>query len=158
MNELIKQQNRKGFTLVELLVVVSIIAILSTIGLVVFTDSQKNARDARRKADIDAVAKAIEAKRTPASATYNSISGTDFSSGAFPTDSTTAQYCFAESATTAIASSEPVTWAAGSICPTVTANVFGTAAFNGTITNTTKFWKVCARLENNTFYCKNSAQ
>ncbi|MBU1000240.1 prepilin-type N-terminal cleavage/methylation domain-containing protein, partial [Patescibacteria group bacterium] len=47
----------KGFTLVELLVVISIIAILSVIGIVVFTGVQKGARDAKRKADINAIAK-----------------------------------------------------------------------------------------------------
>lgn len=49
-----------GFTLVELLVVIAIIAVLSMIGLTVFTGVQKSARDAKRKGDIDAIAKAME--------------------------------------------------------------------------------------------------
>ena len=40
--------NPLGFTLVELLVVVAIIAVLSVIGITIFTGVQKNARDARR--------------------------------------------------------------------------------------------------------------
>ena len=50
----------KGFSLVELLVVISIIAILSVIGITVFTGVQKGARDARRRGDIHAIAQALE--------------------------------------------------------------------------------------------------
>lgn len=50
----------KGFTLVELLVVISIIAILSVIGITVFSGVQKNARDAKRISDIKAIANALE--------------------------------------------------------------------------------------------------
>lgn len=53
-------KSSKGFTLVELLVVVSIISILSVIGIIVYNNVQKNARDARRKSDIDAIVKAME--------------------------------------------------------------------------------------------------
>ena len=53
--------NPLGFTLVELLVVVAIIAVLSVIGITIFTGVQKNARDARRKADVQSIQKALEA-------------------------------------------------------------------------------------------------
>lgn len=50
-----------GFTLIELLVVISIIAILTVIGITIFTNIQKGTRDAKRKADLDAIAKAYAA-------------------------------------------------------------------------------------------------
>ena len=50
----------KGFTLVELLVVISIIAILSVIGITIFTSTQSVARDAKRRADANAIHKALE--------------------------------------------------------------------------------------------------
>lgn len=53
-------KTEKGFTLVELLVVISIIAILSVIGLTIFSGVQKSARDAKRKGDLHAIALALE--------------------------------------------------------------------------------------------------
>lgn len=52
--------NKKGFTLVELMVVISIISILSVIGLTVFGGVQQSARNAKRKADLNSIAVALE--------------------------------------------------------------------------------------------------
>lgn len=49
-----------GFTLVELLVVMSIIGILATVILGGFRASQKRARDTKRKSDLQQVGKALE--------------------------------------------------------------------------------------------------
>ncbi|MFH1601377.1 MAG: prepilin-type N-terminal cleavage/methylation domain-containing protein [Candidatus Shapirobacteria bacterium] len=51
---------RKGFTLVELLVVMAIMAILASIAFGQYRNSQKKARDAQRKADLDNIARALE--------------------------------------------------------------------------------------------------
>ena len=51
--------SKRGFTLIELLVVIVIIGILTTIAVASFTSAQKKSRDSRRKADLDAVRKAL---------------------------------------------------------------------------------------------------
>ena len=50
----------RGFTLIELIIVVAIIAILSTIGLTVYSGIQRGARDAKRQSDIQEIQKALE--------------------------------------------------------------------------------------------------
>lgn len=52
-----------GFTLIELLIAISIIAIISAVGLVSYSQSQKLARDSRRKQDLRSIAVALELYR-----------------------------------------------------------------------------------------------
>lgn len=49
-----------GFTLLELLVVISIIGILIALGSVAFSTAQRRGRDARRRADIENIQKGFE--------------------------------------------------------------------------------------------------
>lgn len=49
-----------GFTLIELLIVISILGVLATLGFQSFTASQKKARDAQRKSDLNQIQKALE--------------------------------------------------------------------------------------------------
>lgn len=51
---------RNGFTLIELLVVIAILGILAAIGLASFLGTQEKARDAKRKSDLDNIARALE--------------------------------------------------------------------------------------------------
>jgi general secretion pathway protein G len=55
-----KQKRILGFTLVELLVVMVILGLLSTLGIRSFISSQKKGRDARRKADLEHITSALE--------------------------------------------------------------------------------------------------
>jgi prepilin-type N-terminal cleavage/methylation domain-containing protein len=52
--------NRRAFTLVELLVVISIIGLLSTIAIVSLSSARMIARDTKRKADLKQISSAIE--------------------------------------------------------------------------------------------------
>jgi len=51
---------KKGFSLVELLVVSTIIALLATVGLVSYGTLSKQSRDSRRKADLQNIRSALE--------------------------------------------------------------------------------------------------
>ncbi len=52
--------HRRGFTILELLVVMAIIGILAAIGLGAYPGVQQKARDARRKSDLENIARALE--------------------------------------------------------------------------------------------------
>lgn len=152
--------NTKGFTLVELLVVVAIIAILAVIGLVIFTGTQKTARDGRRKGDIDAIAQAMEVsygKTTPGQ--YDPLVTTMFSSGAIPqdpintsavtTDSacpTVCRYCFRQGSSAQTATA----------CANVTSPITTSAGPTGGASNL--YWSVCANLEGGGSYCRSNQQ
>lgn len=76
---------QKGFTLVELLVVISIIAVLSVIGITVYGSVQKSARDAKRRADIDAISKAYEVNYS-SGGKYVPLQNSNFSANSIPQD------------------------------------------------------------------------
>ena len=86
MNKLLPKtkNNQKGFTLVELLVVIVILAILGIVGITIFTGTQSKARDAKRKSDIAAMAKAMEANYTPGVGYPTSVNSTWFADQIVP--------------------------------------------------------------------------
>lgn len=78
----------KGFTLVELLVVISIIAILAAIGMAVFRGISTSAKDVKKRGDIDAITKVLESKYNSATGQYpawGDLADSDFTSGKIPT-------------------------------------------------------------------------
>ena len=59
-----KNKKQKGFTMVELLVVVTIIAVLTAVGAVSYGSTAKKSRDAKRTSDIEAIRTALELYRS----------------------------------------------------------------------------------------------
>ena len=142
-------KNPSGFTLIELLVVIAIIAILSVIGIAVYSGVQKNTRDARRKADIDAIAQSLETAKTIGSTTYPIMANAMFASGSVPVDPTSTNV------------------APDSACPGVCKYCVKNAAGNCAVADTTvapgapaaaATWTVCANLEATGNYCRSNAQ
>lgn len=71
--------HKQGFTLVELLVVISIIAILSVIGVTIFSSAQNSAKKAKLGADFDAIYKNIEQTRIINQKSLSQITGSNCS-------------------------------------------------------------------------------
>lgn len=58
---MLNKSAKNGFTIIELLIVISIISILSVIGISTYYSVQEGARNARRKGDLKDLQKALEA-------------------------------------------------------------------------------------------------
>jgi type II secretory pathway pseudopilin PulG len=76
---------RPGFTMIELLVTVTIMIVLTAIGLVSYQNATRNARNGKRKTDLETVRSALVLYRTDVG-TYPAGGGTN---GAFNTMVTT---------------------------------------------------------------------
>lgn len=57
-------EKQKGFTLIELMVTISLIAVLTAIAIVYYGNTQKKARDNKRKSDLEQVRAALEMYRS----------------------------------------------------------------------------------------------
>lgn len=155
----------KGFTLVELLVVIAIISILAVIGFSIYSGSQATARDGRRRTEINALGKSIEAGRDFEAGVYNYT--TDDYNDDFPGNiqagdplNDTQKYCVlvntAASATPAVPAADTID---ANKCVTMTCPNAG--ATGCTLVNISesglsapiaagKAWTLCANLEKST--------
>lgn len=150
--------SKKGFTLVELMIVIAIIAILTVIGVVVYQGQQKNARDTRRSSDIQAIAQSLEAQKQPGQINYPVLAPVFFSSQKIPVDPTNTiegtdsvcpgvcQYCFTLSAT-------PI-----SDCPASGGSYISSETADPSGWSASPTWTVCANLESGKSFCRSNTQ
>ncbi len=152
---------KSGFTLIELLIVITIIAVLSLIGLTVYGAVQKGARDARRRADISAIADAMETHYGKTTVDqYDTLATTMFSSGSIPLDPINTnntpesicpgvcKYCVRQG----------LTAQTGAACATTTdptATPYTPVISGG---SNDPYWVVCANLEGGGSYCRANSQ
>jgi|SRR5579884_3324218 len=78
----------QGFTLIELMVVISIIAIMAAVGLIVYSTAQQNGRDSKRVQDVQEIQKAVEEYYAINNSYPNNVVGTLYS-GIIPNALTT---------------------------------------------------------------------
>jgi len=128
------KKNTSGFTLIELMVVIAIIAILAVVGLTLYSGAQKSARDSKRKSDIDAVSKALETRYDAPTAKYPPIATSMFAGGSTPLD--------------------PL--ASGSYIYTINGSTFASVAAGSSLTTFT----ICASMESGSSatFCRNNQQ
>lgn len=74
MSKINKTKNKNGFTLFELLVSISIIAILTAVAVVSFGGLNRKTRDARRTSDLEKIRLSLEAARQIGSTYPSSLS------------------------------------------------------------------------------------
>jgi len=65
-----KKTKKNGFTLIELIVTVTIIAVLTVVGMISYGGTSKKARDSRRMADLEKIRVALELYRQSTGSTY----------------------------------------------------------------------------------------
>lgn len=84
----IRRDRVGGFTLIELLAVVTIIGILFAVGLVSYTNAARNARDNRRRTDIENLRQALVLYRSDTGCYPELLVqlGADYWSGSLPND------------------------------------------------------------------------
>lgn len=77
--KLLLKSKYRGFTLIELMVGIAILAILSVVGITIYTGTLNSARDAKIKADFDSIYKSIEQARTLKQLPLKDLTGKDCS-------------------------------------------------------------------------------
>jgi prepilin-type N-terminal cleavage/methylation domain-containing protein len=160
----------KGFTLIELLVTIAIIAIISVVAVALFGNVQANARDAKRRSELEALANALEVNRNSTTGYYSTLTKSQLAGGVWPgqvagsgtaaLDPQTYPYCIVTSTTGTASGPSAVTgWATTPACATTG----GGSMINDSLTafSNVNAWVVCTRLESGgtaSVYCKGNSQ
>lgn len=155
----------QGFTLVELLVVIAIISILAVIGVSVYSGAQGQARDGKRRSEINTIAKSIETAKdlavSPATYKYDAtLAAADFPKGV-PADPGGRVYCLKIWTTVGGAvEADPAAWIS-TTCP-AGYTALGTSINSGVATGiddgSVLSWKLCASPEKSSVVCERSLQ
>lgn len=127
------KQSQSGFTLVELLVVISILGVLSVVGVTVYSGVQKKIQDTKVRADVDAFVKAYELKFNVATGEYPATISEEAFTGGVPKKPDKSLYRGCDNST----------------------GVVSCNLLNG---NTDKPFEICAKLSGGEEYCKKSGQ
>lgn len=152
-----------GFTLIEILVVISIIAILAVIGVSVFSGAQGSARDGRRRSEVSSLSKSIESAKNFEDNTYTYATADfnkDFPKGISDPQTGTQEYCLLINTNVVKAPDIPTANTLDTskcvtmTCPTTTvpsasscATSVVTATGLSTALSGAKAWTLCAGLE-----------
>lgn len=83
-----KLHSQKGFTLIELMVVILIIAVLGSLGIISYIQATKSARDARRQTDMESVRQALMLFRQENGACFPAVTGSGVNTGYYTALST----------------------------------------------------------------------
>ncbi len=124
---------RRGFTLIELMVVVAIIGILAAMAMSVFTGATAKARNAKLKGNVKAMQAAVEQTYNQTTGVYGTVTSANFATGTAPTDVTvtynagSTAYCIISDALNTTADTN-----AGANC---SAGAAGVCTFTGTLTS-----------------------
>lgn len=127
--------NPQGFTLVELLVVITIIAVLAVGAVAIFTNVQVSGRNARRQADINAISAALEAHYNSSPNQYCGTAAALIPAG---------RYCAPQAS-----------WFAGGAIP---GDPKTGTSYTGLPADGATTYNICATLEPTGTYCKTQQQ
>lgn len=159
-----QSQTSRGFTLIELLVTIAIIAIISVVAVALFGNIQADARDGKRRAELESLANALEVNKSSGGGNYNPIvAASQLGGGLMPGGGATAldpqgyPYCVQGNATTTPPANSVLTgWATTPACGTSYTVISGTQPANTTVS-----WTLCTRLENKgtpAVFCRSNTQ